>query len=208
MTITMPCPVCAVRRRRPGHALRHLRVLRHANRVLSWLGIVMVALLVGMLVFVALAPRTLGWKFVVVAGGSMEPTLHYDSVAVMDDVDPASVKPGDVVMFNDPAKPGRTVTHRVVAVSEDGASLTTKGDANNVADQVAVPRANVRGKYMFSVPAAGAFVHWMGTREGYLSIILVPGMLIIAIELFSIARNLNRVRQKPASDPPDYNTEL
>jgi len=208
MTITMPCPVCAVRRRRPGHSLRHLRIFRHLNRVLSWLGIVMVALLVSMLVFVALAPRTLGWKFVVVAGGSMEPTLQYDAVAVMDDVDPASIKPGDVVMFNDPAKAGRTVTHRVVAVSEDGASLTTKGDANNAADQVPLPRANIRGKYMFSVPAVGAFVHWMGTREGYLSLILVPGILIIAIELFSIARNLNRIRRQPASEPAEYNTEL
>jgi len=175
-------------------SLARFRLPKRVDQVLSWIGIAMVAALVGMLVFVALAPRLIGWHFVVVAGGSMEPTLHFESVAVMTDVKKSGIKAGDIVEFEDPAKPGRTVTHRVIQVSEDGAVLTTKGDANNVEDQAPVPLDAVKARYMFSVPAVGRFIRWMGTRDGYMTVILVPGLAIIALELWSISQNLRRLR--------------
>jgi signal peptidase len=181
-------------------SLARFRLPKRADQVLSWVGIAMVAALVGMLVFVALAPRLIGWHFVVVAGGSMEPTLHFESVAVMTDVKKAEIKAGDIVEFEDPAKPGRTVTHRVTQVSDDGALLTTKGDANNVEDQAPVPLDAVKARYMFSVPAVGRFIRWMGTRDGYMTVILVPGLAIVALELWSISQNLRKLRTGQKAD--------
>lgn len=163
-------------------------------RALSWLGIGLVAALVALLVFVALAPRLLGWHFVVVAGGSMEPTVRLGSLAVMQDVDATTIKAGDVIEFEDPAQPGRIVTHRVTRVSDDGKLLTTKGDANGVEDVAPVPLGAVKARYMFSVPAAGRLIRWMGTRSGYISVILVPGLGIIALEVWSIGRELRKLR--------------
>lgn len=163
-------------------------------------------MLVAGLVFVALAPRVLGWHLVVVAGGSMEPTIPFGSVAIIRDTDPAKVKPGDIVMYNDP-RTMKVVTHRVTAVSEDGTALTTKGDANNSADEGTLPRSAIRGEYLLSVPMVGRFVHWMGTREGFLAVILVPGLTIIAIELASIARELRRSLANRSTAVPEPSRE-
>ena len=161
---------------------------------LEWVGIGIVAIAVLGLVFVAMAPRVLGWHFVVVAGGSMEPTIGFGSVAVMENINPASVEVGDIVMYKDPRN-GKVVTHRIVKVSDDGQQLTTRGDANNTTDEGTLPRAAVRGNYLFAAPEVGRFVHWMGTRQGYLSIILGPGLVIVGLELVSIGRELRGGRK-------------
>jgi signal peptidase I len=166
------------------------------REALSWAGLALLGLTVAALVFVALAPRLLGWQFVVVRGGSMEPTIHFGSVAVMTRPDRAHLAVGDVVMYHDP-RSGHVVTHRIAAISSDGRAITTRGDANNTPDEGSISPANVTGSYLFSVPEAGNFVTWMGTRDGFLAIILLPGLLIIALELASIGRSL-----RPSSAPP------
>ncbi len=190
--------------RRAGAAVHGRSAIpRPAVNLLGWLGIGLASLAVGALVFVALAPRLLGWHFVVVAGGSMEPTIQFGSLAVMKDFEgtPAA---GDVVMYSDPNRAGQVITHRVVSVSEGGRLLTTRGDANPVDDRAAVPVSAVRAQYLFSVPEVGRFVNWMHTRQGYLTLILVPGLLIIAWEVGSIGRNVARgLRPAPAATLPD-----
>lgn len=170
------------------------------RNAIEWAAVALVGLVVAGLVFVALAPRLLGWHFVVVAGGSMDPTIHFGSVAVMRDVDRAAVQVGEIAMYKDP-RSGKVVTHRIIGVSEDGQSLTTKGDANNTTDEGSLPRSAVRGEYLFSVPEAGRFVHWMGTRQGYLSIIIVPGAAIVLLELASIGRELRKRPALAGSEP-------
>ena len=165
----------------------------------AWLGIFGTALAVATLVFVVLAPRIVGWQLVVVSGGSMEPTIHFGSVAVMREVE-ARPAAGDVVMYSDPARPGHVITHRVVVVSGDGSLLTTRGDANPANDAAPIPVSAVRGRYLFSVPYTGRFVTWMHTRQGYLTLILFPGLLIIAWEVASIARTL-ALSRRPSRAP-------
>jgi signal peptidase len=171
----------------PRSSLRHW-----LGTISSLIGILLLITVVATLVFVAVAPRALGWQFVVVSGGSMEPTIHLGSVAIMANVDAKTLKAGDIIMFTDPSQPGRAVTHRIIEVKDGGASFATRGDANKSADAGTVPAANVRGKFLFSIPAAGRFVRWMGTSQGYLAIILVPGIVIIFWELRSLSRNRNK----------------
>ena len=171
----------------PRSSVRHW-----LGTISSLIGILLLISVVATLVFVAVAPRALGWQFVVVSGGSMEPTIHLGSVAVMAKVDTKTLKAGDIIMFTDPSQPGRAVTHRIIEVKDNGASFTTRGDANKSADASTVPAQNVRGKFLFSIPAAGRFVRWMGTSQGYLVIILVPGIVIIFWELRSLSRNRNK----------------
>ncbi len=157
-----------------------------AGETLSWLAILLLGFAVTGLLFVAIAPRLLGWNLVVVAGGSMEPTIEFGSVAVVEDVKPAELRVGDIVMFREAN--GRVVTHRIVAVSDDGNLLTTRGDANNTDDESKVPVQAVQARYRYSVPDVGRFVRWMGTRGGYLSLVLIPGMIVIALELVSVVK--------------------
>src|SRR3954452_5030175 len=68
---------------------------------------------VGLLVFLALAPSVLGWHFVMVSGGSMEPAIGFGSLAVVEEIRPGDISPGDIVTFRHPSYGGKVVTHRV-----------------------------------------------------------------------------------------------
>ncbi len=171
----------------------HRSPVRHwPGRIASLIGILLLITVVATLLFMVIAPWALGWQFVVVSGGSMEPTIHLGSVAVMAKVDQKTLKAGDIIMFTDPSQPGRAVTHRIIEVKDNGASFTTRGDANKATDASTVPAENVRGKFVFSIPAAGRFVRWVGTSQGYMAIILVPGIVIISWELRSLSRGRTR----------------
>ncbi|MGE0133959.1 MAG: signal peptidase I [Dehalococcoidia bacterium] len=159
--------------------------------LISWLALGLLACLVAGLVFVALAPRLLGWQFIIVAGQSMEPSIQYGSVAVVERISGVEAKPGDVITFVDSGS-GGLVTHRVLGYVGDSPSLLTKGDNNTDADPLPVPVGNVRGRFLFEVPHVGSIAHWMRSPEGYLAAAVVPGSLVILFELVSIVRTLRR----------------
>lgn len=164
---------------------------RFFGSLVSWLALGLLACLVVGLVFVAAAPRLLGWQFIIVAGQSMEPTVHYGSVAVVERIKGTDARPGDVITFVD-AGSHEFVTHRVLGYAGDSPSLITKGDNNATADPLPVPVGNVRGRLLVSVPYVGSAAHWMRSPEGYLTAAVVPGGLIILYELVSIVRTLRR----------------
>lgn len=181
-------------------SLGRLRPRGVVMAVLTWLGMALLAACVAGLIFVALAPRMFGLHMVIVEGKSMEPTIHYGALAIVKDVNPANVKVGDVVEFDAPETHWVT-THRVVAISDNHKSFTTRGDANNSNDQAALPASDIRGQFLFSIPEVGNAIRWMHTRNGLLMIVLIPGTAIILFELLSIAKELRRKEDvAPESD--------
>lgn len=75
-----------------------------------------------------------GVKPVVFRSGSMGPAIETGALGLVHNVPAADLHTGDVVSVVDSA--GTRITHRIVAIDRRGAeaSLTLKGDANNVAD--------------------------------------------------------------------------
>lgn len=143
----------------------------------------------------ALVPRVSDWHVIVVAGGSMEPTIPIGSVTVMRDVeDPRSIEVGAVIEFTSPAT-GRVTTHRVVARDPEGAWFETRGDANNAPDRDRVPAENVLGRYVFHVPWLGRLIAWMKSPLGYVVTILSPGLVLLALELRDSWREWRRSRR-------------
>ena len=83
------------------------------------------------------------YKPLVIRSDSMEPTLHVGSLVVVKRVEKASeLKGGDIVTYKNPDIPF-TITHRIVAVTEEG--IVLKGDNLELADGV-VRREWVRYK--------------------------------------------------------------
>lgn len=136
-------PVVRLRRRPPAAEL--------APRRVGW---VVVVGLAGALVAVALLPpavdrvRAQDPRMQEVMTGSMEPAIPVGSYVALTRVDLADVEIGDVVAFEDPVRPARTVLHRVTAeVVVDGRpALVTKGDANPARDPGAVTADRLRGR--------------------------------------------------------------
>ncbi len=129
-------------------------------------------------------PSIAGYQMYVVLSGSMSPAFDAGSIVMVQPVEAREVSVGDVITFRDPTDNKTFVTHRVVAIdTEDGLSFITKGDANSVEDFEPVPDDNVVGMVQMSVPYAGYIVSFARTKKGLLSLVIVPGVLIILFEL-------------------------
>ena len=70
----------------------------------------------------------------------------------------------------------------------NGLHFITKGDANETADLEPVPANNIVGKTVFSLPYAGYVINFAQTTTGYITIFIVPALLIIAFETRNLIR--------------------
>jgi signal peptidase len=127
-----------------------------------------------------------GYSFEVVTSGSMTPVISTGDLIVVKE-EPTYAQ-GDVVTYKDAS--GNLITHRIVGVGDDG-RYVTKGDANNVADRVAVSKSDIVGELVFVVPGGQAIVNF--ARQpivvGALAFVLV---LLVLMPLFAGWRSARR----------------
>lgn len=139
------------------------------TRIVRALATTMLVAVTALLVAVVLVPRLLGWSVFVVTSDSMSPTFGAGAVVVTSPLGPGEPAVDDIVTFADPD--GYT-THRIVGSSAESVggvaeqSFTTKGDANEEADPVALNPRNVVGKAVFAVPHAGYLVDFVKSPIG------------------------------------------
>ena len=125
------------------------------------------------LVFLALAPRLVGFSGHVVVSGSMEPRLSPGDVVLTRPVLPQDLQPGQVLLFPDPEGADRLVLHRLVSFDERG-DLVTRGDANQSNDSTHVPISSVIGAAQVGVPYVGLPAYWRSTGQwGHLAALTV-----------------------------------
>ena len=146
------------------------------------LGIAAIAVLLPLTIFLVSA-WLFGWQLQSVQSGSMSPTYPVGSLLVTAQIDAAEVQPGMAIVFEDPRTPGRLVTHRVIGIAP-GATLqfVTQGDANAVAAPVPVPARLVRGRVLWHVSQLGAVLDWLQWPRSLIVLVLVPGLLLLALE--------------------------
>ncbi|MGB9840454.1 signal peptidase I [Thermovenabulum sp.] len=132
----------------------------------------------------------LGYKPLTVLSGSMAPLLMPGDVVVIKKVNPNDIKKGDIITFitNDNV----LITHRVTEIiDKDGKRLfETKGDANNVEDSKLVTSDNIIGVMKIKIPYAGYIGRYAKTPIGYLVMILIPGLLLLAGEVTNVYNTL------------------
>jgi signal peptidase len=115
-----------------------------------------------LLLVVATAPILAGWRTDVVMSGSMRPVIAPGDIVVSRPAAASDVRPGEVVLVVNPARPRTTLVHRVVRINADG-SLVTRGDANAGPDSTPVPPSLVRAEPRLRVPYVGLPVLWART---------------------------------------------
>lgn len=128
-----------------------------------------------------------GTKAAVVTGGSMEPTIHIGSVAIIKKVDVENIKVGDIIAF----KTGKGQSlHRVIEILSSGGKpcFRTKGDANEDPDPWIVYPEDVYGVLYFTIPYYGYLIWFAGTPLGAIIFLLIPAALIIANEILKILK--------------------
>jgi signal peptidase I len=149
------------------------------GRLLRVAGARAVLAMVASMVLCSLLPALFGWTPRVILSGSMEPRIHVGDVVVTRDVLAASLVKGQVVTVKDPDHPGRTRTHRVLRVANDG-TLTLKGDANQDADSARISPKAVQGLGVLRVPFVGRPAYWAAERN-WLALGLTAGILGLCV---------------------------
>ena len=127
-----------------------------------------------LLLLAVTVPRAFGVVPYCVASGSMEPAIPTGSLVLVDTGD-TSPKVGEVVAFD---ATGKTVTHRVAAITDMG--YVTKGDANAVEDPNLLLPDRVIGTYVAHVPLAGFLFLEPGPRIAWIALLVVATFLPVA----------------------------
>ncbi|WP_324650215.1 signal peptidase I [Georgenia sp. H159] len=147
--------------------------------------------LAGLLLWSVL-PAVLGWQPTVVMSGSMEPSIRTGDMVLTRDVPAGALRPGHVVLVDDPSRPGSRLMHRLVETDDDG-GLVLRGDANEDPDSTPVAAADVRGVGIIRVPWVGLPYVW--TAEGR-----YPSLAVTVLGLVALLA-LSPVRER--TPPPD-----
>lgn len=158
----------------PGVGIRpHPGWATAVSAVLARGALVLVA---GLLLWAAL-PVGLQWSSHVVVTGSMAPAIRPGDVVLTAPVDPVEVRAGQVVSFEDPDEPGRTVVHRVQTVAADG-TVVTKGDANPTPDTSRLSGDDVE-LARIRVPYVGLPLLWL--RDGRWPLLALALAVVLAL---------------------------
>ena len=131
-----------------------LTAIRWTRRALDAILVIAIVAVVA-IAAITVGAQVLGGRSLILAGGSMEPTMPKGSYVLTVPVADQTYHVGDIVTV---AAPGLTpYTHRVNRLVElpTGRYIETKGDANAEPELVAVPYANVVGKVALFVPVLG-----------------------------------------------------
>jgi len=142
-----------------------------------------------------------GWRLQPVLTASMSPTYPQGSLLVVGAIDPSDVRAGMAITFDDPAQPGRLVTHRVIGVrAGDALFFDTKGDANAAGDPFPVPARSIRGRVLWHVPVLGQAVDFLQWPRGFILLVVIPAVALVTTEFFIWRRR--RPGRWPLSQAP------
>jgi len=154
------------------------RYAKKALIVLALIGLVGVSGL-------GIATKITGGKLLSVQTGSMVPKIRKGDLVVVKRVPISQLKVGDVITFINPTNQKETITHRIVAINmTPGTShtITTKGDANRLADR-SISVSAVVGKMQYKVPYLGHVLDFVRKPLGLVLIIYIPALAVIIEEL-------------------------
>ena len=154
---------------------------RFAWRLTAWL----VYLVAGLLLLSQLATAGALYylkhhdtQFVIVTGGSMEPTIHIGSAIILKNPKPSLIHPGVVVTFRNAEQ--TLTTHRIVSehTIKGHVYLQTQGDANATPDPDFIPESAVIGVPWKTLPYGGYWANWVTSKNGRI-ITIAPSLALI-----------------------------
>ena len=140
-------------------------------------------------------PRLFGVYEFNVLTGSMTPTYPPGTLVFVQEKDPASIRPGEVVSYI-MDEDLNIITHRVVSNNYDDKTLTTRGDAN-VSDDAPILYQNVVGVVGFAIPYVGGVVDYLVNDDQ--GRIFGIGMLVCVLAITFLAEGICSALTKRAA---------
>lgn len=189
------------------------KALGIAAKVLTW---ALVVFTVAAVAFSIISINTVGkqnasifgCKLYVVLSDSMSDTFQAGDIVVSkvrDDY--TDLQEGDIITFTSSSAEsyGETITHKIrrKTVRNGQVEYITYGTTTGVDDSAAVSVDRIHGVYAFRLPKLGYFFNFMRTPLGYVVVIGVPFLIIIAlngVQLFKLFRQYKTEKQAVAAE--------
>ena len=139
------------------------------------------------------ATTILGYGFMAVQTGSMNPEYPIGSVIIIKKTEPEKLAVNDVVTFysSNPSHNNKVITHRIMEITNDGDgtySFITKGDANVINDEYPAESEKIIGKVISKSSLMEKLVNIRQNPSTFFLVILLPMCIIIALEVFDISK--------------------
>lgn len=130
----------------------------------------------------------------VVQTGSMEPAINAGSVSFA--IKQTTYELGDVVTFENRSK--LNVTHRIsqTMVQDGEVFYQTQGDSNKDPDSELIFQKSIIGKNVLTIPLVGKIFSALKTSQGFLGMIVMPGLIFIVLEILNIKKELESEIEK------------
>ncbi len=171
--------------------------LKKENKFKKYIMMGITSILIAFVFTIAIA-LIIGFRPVIVDGGSMWPTLNYGDIIIIYKVPQNELKVGDILTFKH-SENGHNVTHRIIEIDENGDYWTQGDNPNNTPDGYAISynqqagKPFVVGKTIYMITQSKTpILHWL---------ISIPNLLAVfaGIVLLSQTNNLtNELLEKNA----------
>ncbi len=155
--------------------------------VFALLAVVIVSIIVAFVQQKSLT-TVFGYGACFVVSGSMEPTLSVNDVIVVKETDSPQV--GDMLLYR---SGNELVVHRVVEVINNGETVITRGDANEVNDPP-VSRSEFIGRVVWVIPKLGNVIAFFKSVYGVIALFSLCAVVYIGVYL------VKQVTKKPVED--------
>ena len=176
--------------------------IKFISGILSWVILVILVIIAMFLLYYFVSAKMYAQKgekykpafsLYTILSPSMVPNIKvYDVIVDVNVKNPEDIKEGDIITFVSTSSltKGMTITHRVVQIKEEDGkySYVTKGDANLSPDASPAPFENVQGKVLFHIPQLGRVQEFLGTKGGWLLVVVLPALYIIITDLLKVFR--------------------
>ena len=154
----------------------------------------------------------LGYKPYIVLSDSMRDSFQVGDISVSKAVDPATLEPGDIVTFTsiDPDHYGEVITHKIreITTYEGQPAFVTYGTTTGEDDAYPAPFDQVVGEYVFRVPKLGYFFQFLKTPAGYVTVILLPFLVLIGLQIVRFVRLIGQYRKEQKVQLDETQSEL
>ena len=129
-----------------------------------------------------------GYRAFIVLSDSMSATdFNAGDVVIVKNTDPTTLEAGDIIAFisQDSDYFGETVTHKIrskTTTHNGEPAFITYGTTTDTDDKVPVTFPYILGKHTATLPKVGTFFTFLKTTPGYIMCILIPFVLLIAMQ--------------------------
>ena len=139
-----------------------------------------------------------------VVTGSMEPSIHTGDFIIVEKTDPSALHEGDIITYYSEQSDifGMLVTHRIKEITADG-DFVTMGDANPIADRLAVRPDQIIGRYT----RKARFCIMLSTFADLKKLLLLAVMIAVSLVAFYEMRTIMQLSRQVAEERQAHEQE-